>query len=547
MEINQTQLEKILLNKGYIREEDIQAAKDKEYPSTLEYLMQEGLLTPDLKGQALAEHFELEYEDLNTNIPNKDLVLSFPKSLAYKYRVILVKNDEERVIFTTDDPEAAKKLPSDLEFLQGKEFQLRYSLKEDIDAMLSLYRAPLEKRLNKILRKGGFTAPSLLKNIFTEALQINASDIHFEPQDDNNVNLRFRIDGILQDVAKFPYKQYESILNKIKIDSQLRIDKHDEPLDGALRFAYKEYTIDLRISIVPTINGEKIVIRVLSSYVKGLTLDTLGLGGDNEASIKDAISQPYGMIIVTGPTGSGKTTTLYSLMRMINKRDINITTIEDPVEYRVKGINQIQVNNEKGITFARGLRSIVRQDPNVILVGEIRDYETADISVNAALTGHLLMTTFHANNAAATIPRIIDMGVEPFLLSSTIEAIVAQRLTRKICENCRYSKDVDLKEIKKYVKDTKGHFKSGKNRLYFGKGCPVCNHTGYSGRTAIFEIIRMTPNLKEALHKKLTTSEIWEVARKDGAKSMFEDGLDKVKNGITTLEELSRVASQTEY
>jgi type II secretory ATPase GspE/PulE/Tfp pilus assembly ATPase PilB-like protein len=253
------------------------------------------------------------------------------------------------------------------------------------------------------------------------------------------------------------------------------------------------------------------------------------------------------MIIVTGPTGSGKTTTLYSLMRMINRRDINITTIEDPVEYRIRGINQIQVNTEKGITFAKGLRSVVRQDPDVILVGEIRDYETAEIGVNAALTGHLLLTTFHANNAAATIPRIIDMGVENFLLGSTVEAIIAQRLARKICDKCRYSQDVAYEDIKKYVDNPQGHFKKGKNRLYFGKGCSSCNHTGYRGRTAVFEIIRMTPKLKDAMVKGLSSSEIWKLARQDGSTSMFEDGLEKVKNGITTLEELTRVTSQSEY
>jgi type IV pilus assembly protein PilB len=255
--------------------------------------------------------------------------------------------------------------------LKGRKYSITYSLTEDIDKMLALYRAPLEKRLNKILSQGGFTAPKLLKNIFTEALQSKASDIHFEPQEGEVVTLRFRIDGILQDVASFPKEQYEGILNKIKIDSQLRIDKHDEPLDGAIRFAYGEFVVDLRISLVPVIYGEKIVIRVLSSYVEGLTLDSLGLTGYNEQQIKEAIKQPYGMIVVSGPTGSGKTTTLYSLMRLINRRDINITTIEDPVEYRVRGINQIQVNTEKGITFAKGLRSVVRQDPDVILVGEI--------------------------------------------------------------------------------------------------------------------------------------------------------------------------------
>lgn len=547
MEINKTKLEQILLENGYIKQEDVDAAKTNLYSSTVDYLLQEGLLSQDLIGQAISEFLGVEYADLNTNIPTKEMVFKIPKAIAYKFRIVLFSENEAVIELASDDPETAKQLPLETEFLEGKKFVIKYSLTNDIEKLLSLYRAPLEQRLNEVLEKGGFTAPSLLNNIFTEALQYNASDIHFEPQDDETVTLRFRIDGVLQDVAKVPRAQYEGILNKIKIDAQLRIDKHDQPLDGALRFSHKEFLVDLRISIVPTINGEKIVIRVLSSYVEGLNLDTLGLVGNNEILIKEAMRKPYGMIIVSGPTGSGKTTTLYSLMRLINRRDVNITTIEDPVEYRIKGVNQIQVNTEKGITFASGLRSVVRQDPDIILVGEIRDFDTADIGVNAALTGHLLLTSFHANNAAATIPRVIDMGVERFLIASTIELIVAQRLARKICESCRYSQDVDQDHLKEYLADPKKYFKDKKSRLYFGKGCPACNYTGYKGRTGIFEVIRMTPNLKEALVNPLNGSEIWAVARKDGSTSMFEDGITKVKNGITTLEELTRVAAQEEY
>jgi type IV pilus assembly protein PilB len=315
MEINREKLEQILLENGYIREEDVASAKENHFSSTVDYLLQAGLLSNDLIGQAISEYLEMEYADLNTNIPTKDMVFKIPKALAYKYRVVLFAEDDTSIELATDDPEIAKTMPADSEFLAGKPFVIKYSLTPDIDKMLSLYRAPLEQRLNQILEKGGFTAPSLLKNIFTEALQNHASDIHFEPHDEDFVLLRFRIDGVLQDVAKIPKEQYEGILNKIKIDSQLRIDKHDEALDGALRFEYKDFVVDLRISIVPTINGEKIVIRVLSSYIDGLNLDTLGLTGNNEAAVRAAIKKPYGMIIVTGPTGSGKTTTLYSLMR----------------------------------------------------------------------------------------------------------------------------------------------------------------------------------------------------------------------------------------
>lgn len=547
MELSPKKLEKILLDGGYIREEDITAAKGKGYNTTIQYLKTEGLITKDLIGQAVAESLELEYADLNTKIPKKEQVLKIPKNISFKYRIIYFEETKNTITFATDSPSLVKDFPVDGDYLGGKKPAFKYSMTEDINPLLAMYRAPLEKRLAQILEKGGFTAPNLLKDIFSEAVQNKASDIHFEPLESGMVTLRFRIDGILQDVATFPRAQYEGILNKIKVDSQLRIDKHDEALDGALRFYKDDIQVDLRISIVPTINGEKIVIRLLSSYVEGLTLDSLGLLGENEVTIRESIAKPYGMIIVTGPTGSGKTTTLYSLMKMINRRDINITTIEDPVEYRTEGINQIQVNTDKGLTFSTGLRAVVRQDPDVILVGEIRDLETAEIGVNAALTGHLLLTTFHANNAAAAIPRLIDMGVESFLVASTLEIIVAQRLLRKICENCRYSSEVDQSEIKKYVPDTKGLFKKGKNTLYFGKGCSVCGHSGYHGRTGIFEIIKLSPEVKQAIIDNPSGSNVWDAARAQGARTMFEDGIDKVKSGITTLEELTRVAQQTEY
>lgn len=546
MKISSKQLQDILIKGGYIREEDLTNANNKGYSDTINYLLTEGLITKDLIGQGLAEHFQLEYADLNTKVPPKEQILKIPKEIAYTYRVILFEDKDGTVVLTTDSPEEAKKMPADLEIFQDKKVELRFSLEEDIEPLLSLYRAPLEKRLEKILNQGGFTAPNLLKDIFTEAIHSKASDIHFEPVEAGTVTLRFRIDGILNDVAEFPKEQYEGILNKIKVDSELRIDKHDEALDGALRYESENGPVDLRISIVPTINGEKIVIRILSSYIEGLSLDSLGLSGNNEVVMKESVTKPYGMIIVTGPTGSGKTTTLYSLMRLINKRDVNITTIEDPVEYRTKGINQIQVNKEKGLTFAKGLRSIVRQDPDVILVGEIRDLETAEIGVNASLTGHLLLTTFHANNASATIPRLIDMGIEPFLVASTVEVIIAQRLVRKICESCRYSDEVEYKEIQKEMDHADKFFKKGKNTLYFGKGCPVCNGTGYHGRTGVFEIIQMTSVMKETITKSPSDAEIWKAARKDGAESMFEDGINKVKSGITTLEELQRVVQQTE-
>jgi len=299
----------------------------------------------------------------------------------------------------------------------------------------------------------------------------------------------------------------------------------------------------MRVSVVPTVEGEKIVIRLLAQYIRGLNLFDLGLSKQNQELMESAARKPFGMILVTGPTGSGKTTTLYSLLKIINKPEVNITTIEDPVEYKVAEANQIQVNKRTNLSFAQGLRAIVRQDPDIILVGEIRDNETAEIAINAALTGHLLLSTFHANNAATAIPRLLDMGVEPFLLASTLEVIVAQRLVRRLCESCRYSYQEKISNIEKLIPNAKEYFKEQTITLYKGKGCSACGGLGYKGRVGVFEIIKITPEIENLILKNPSNSKIWELAEKQGVRSLFHDGIKKVKNGVTSLEELLRVVS----
>jgi type II secretory ATPase GspE/PulE/Tfp pilus assembly ATPase PilB-like protein len=290
------------------------------------------------------------------------------------------------------------------------------------------------------------------------------------------------------------------------------------------------------------VQGEKVVMRVLGSYVAGFTFADVGLSEQHREIVERAIAKPFGMILTTGPTGSGKTTTLYSLLKMLNKPDVNITSIEDPVEYKMPGVNQIQVREAGNMTFAKGLRAIVRQDPDIILVGEIRDEETAEISVNAALTGHLLLSTFHANDAATAMPRLVDMGIEPFLLASTLEVVIAQRLVRKICSHCRYSLSIGeaaagLKLGQVRLDD---YFSSG-DTVYAGKGCNVCNGSGFQGRSAIFEIIEVTPEVQELMLHTPSTLQIEQLARKQGSKPMFDDGIEKVKRGVTTLSEVLRV------
>jgi type II secretory ATPase GspE/PulE/Tfp pilus assembly ATPase PilB-like protein len=352
------------------------------------------------------------------------------------------------------------------------------------------------------------------------------------------------VDGVLHEAGRLPKEYYENVLNRIKVKSALRIDEHYSAQDGSLHYDGKSgISVDMRTSIIPIVEGEKVVLRILGSYVQGLTFNDLGLTPKNQELLREAADKPFGMILVVGPTGSGKTTTLYSLLKMLNTPDTNITTIEDPVEYKVQGLNQIQVNQATGLTVVRGLRAIVRQDPDIILVGEIRDLETVEISVNAALTGHLLLSTFHANDAATAIPRLLDMGTEPFLLSSTMNLIIAQRLVRKICDHCKVSvvkqpSDFNTPQLQGVIK----YLPKENLTLYEGKKCEVCGFTGYKGRTSIYEVIKVTPTMQELIVKRPSAQEIWKLARQEGAKSVFEDGLEKVKNGITSIEELVRIA-----
>jgi type II secretory ATPase GspE/PulE/Tfp pilus assembly ATPase PilB-like protein len=545
MKLDQEFIKKILLEGNYITEEDIKNSEaysiSHNVPLT-DYLLMERLITMDIVGQAVAESYNLSYLDLKSSPVSKEQVNLIPEEVARKYNVVVYLEKDKKVILATDNPLEESLISKMKEIFPDRDLEVGYALGEYIDALFVNYKKSLETRFSKILKKNEHIAPELLEEIFEDALAFRASDIHFEPQV-FNVVIRFRIDGVMHEAGHIPKEYYENILNRIKVKSGLRIDEHFSTQDGALRYENKnKVIIDMRTSIAPTVEGEKVVLRLLAAYVQSLTFSDIGLSEDQKNILQKASSKPFGMILVVGPTGSGKTTTLYVLLKLLNSSDSNITTIEDPVEYKIQGINQIQVNADTNLTFSNGLRSIVRQDPDTILVGEIRDNETAEIAINAALTGHLLLSTFHANDAATAIPRLVDMGLEPFLLASTLEVIIAQRLVRKICDNCKHSITLDknyfnnplLKKVKSYFND--------ETTLYEGKGCESCGHTGFHGRTAIFEFIEVTALLKELISKKPSTLDIWKQARKDGSKSLFEDGVMKVKNGVTTLEELLRVA-----
>ncbi|MEI7890837.1 MAG: ATPase, T2SS/T4P/T4SS family [bacterium] len=547
MQIEEKALLEIITREKYLSVDDLNEAIEKSKKtrsSVLSYLLQNNYLSKDLIGQAIAEYFSVPYADLNSSQPAVEDIMRIPESTARKMNVVLFSEKEKEVILATDDP-ANKLIVNKLALIfPGKKITLAYGLSEDIAKCFNAYRQDITLRFAAIINNKQKIAPEIVLEILRYAIDFSASDIHFEPKEDEAI-IRFRIDGVLQEIGRISIQYYDNIINYLKVRAVLRIDEHRSAQDGAIRFSDDFGEIDVRISIVPVVDGEKIVLRLLSRNISMLGIDNLGLSAANHAVLENSINKPFGMIVVSGPTGSGKTTTLYALLRDINNSEINITSIEDPVEYIISGANQIQVNLETELTFAKGLRSIVRQDPDVILVGEIRDKETAEISVNAALTGHLLFSTFHANNAASTIPRLVDMGIERSLLASTLELIVSQRLLRKICEKCRYSESISAEYLKKFPAKFAG-FLHGISDVYKGKGCSACNNTGYRGRIAVFEVIKMTIEMQELIIKNSTSREIWELASSQGSISMFDDAKKKAEVGITTFEEVFRVAPPQE-
>lgn len=543
-------LGEILLKENYISEEDLESANKlvEKTGNTLKRVLYDmGFLNDAVLGQAMAEYYKTDFVDLDIVRPSVEMVKELEAKVALENRVVVLEKEGRSVTLVTDDPKREGLEDSLREVFKSHKLVYKYALPADIDKILLYYRPSVKELIADVIEEDEDVAPQLLDIIFDEAIKLNSSDIHFEPTSEG-VYVRFRIDGVLNKITELDHSYYKNILNRIKVLSGLRIDEHFAAQDGALHYERDSVDVDMRISIVPTLDGEKVVIRLLTAYIENLSMDKLGLSAYNQALLEKASKKPFGMIVVTGPTGSGKTTTLYSVIRVLNRPEVNITTIEDPVEYKVLGINQIQVNRQTDLTFAKGLRSIVRQDPDIILVGEIRDEETAEIGINAAMTGHLLLSTFHANDAATAIPRFMDMGVEPFLLSSILEVVVGQRLVRKICPVCKFSMSKKKKElVEDYGDKIKSYLKSSSMTLYKGKGCEACDNTGYDGRTAIFEFIEITPEIADLMLNNPSTAEIWKLAKKNGARSMFEDGLEKALAGLTTLEEVLRVSEPPKY
>ena len=381
----------------------------------------------------------------------------------------------------------------------------------------------------------------LVQALIERAQQARASDIHLDPEMEG-VKVRMRIDGVLHDVHVFPRRIHQEVISRIKILSGLRTDEHQAAQDGRFHVRLKHgRTVDIRVSIIPTFWGENAVLRLLSDKAEEFTLLSLGFTPENEQKILRAINKPHGMILATGPTGSGKTTTLYTLVRILNTKESSIITIEDPVEYSIEGINQIQVNQRTGLTFANGLRSMLRQDPNIIMVGEIRDVETAGLAVNIALTGHLVLSTLHTNDAATTLPRLLDMKVEPYLIASTVNIAIGQRLVRKICVHCKKKKKMTNAEIKSLSEIIPKELLEKQQITHQGVGCDECGGTGYMGRMGIHEVMEIDNAIREAILNKKSANDIRLLALKQGMVPIMIDGFHKAIEGLTTIPELLRM------
>lgn len=557
----------ILLSQGVLDAErarelklaEVQSGKSQEEIIKGQKIVDETSLT-----KAKAALFEIPYIDL-TSIPIAPEALSLlPQEVAMRYMVFPVSIDpllKEVTVAMAD--------PLDLTAIEFIEQKSAMSVKpyaaepSKVELMISTgYASSLAKEVSEAIHdmapeakvktldvsKTGVIreekVAEIVSQILSFAIKSRSSDVHIEPQD-RLTRVRYRIDGILQEKLTIPKELQDALVSRIKILSSMKIDEKRIPQDGRFNFRSDEEEVDLRVSTLPTAWGEKVVMRLLKKTGGIPEISDLGLRGRALKNLQDSILRPHGIILITGPTGSGKTTTLYSLISKLNSSKVNILTLEDPIEYKISGVNQVQINPTAGLTFASGLRSFLRQDPNIILVGEIRDQETADLAVQASLTGHLVFATLHTNDASGAIPRLLDMHAEPYLLASSINAIVGQRVLRKIHEDCKTDYTPEPKVVEE-VKNTLGPLwkPQGAVKFYKGKGDLDCGNTGYLERIAIFEVLPVTEKIGRLILERSTNTEIELVAKAEGMISMKQDGYLKVIEGITTVEEVLRVAEE---
>lgn len=517
-------------------------------------LIEHDLISDENLGKIIADVYKIPFVKLSKTVIDPAILKIVPQIAAKRQKIISFAKDENGLKLATCQPENTQ-IQEFIAKKTGDIINIYYATKRDIDDVLSSYENSLQKSFEQLLSNEVKTAVAqkevdapvekIVDLLIEYAYENKTSDIHIEPADEETL-IRFRIDGVLHDVLKISARIHSRIITRLKVMAKLRVDEHLSAQDGKLQQQLESENLDIRISIVPTVDGEKAVLRLLSSKSRQFSLLALGLSNENLTKIQNNYKKPFGMILATGPTGSGKTTTIYSILKLLNSREKNIATIEDPVEYEIDGITQIQVNVKTNLTFASGLKTILRQDPDIIFVGEIRDEETASIAINSALTGHLVLSTIHTNNAATTLPRLIDMKIEPFLVSSTVNLIIAQRLVRKICEKCRVSKKVSHAELFKFLPEAIiQQLFSVKDmyNFYEGKGCVVCHNTGYQGRVGIFEVLELSDEIKGLISEKANASQLEAQAIKEGMTTMLEDGFSKAEQGLITIEEAFRATS----
>jgi len=551
-------LGEILMEKGYITEKELMEAMEaqKELKKPLgELLIEMGYITSKELVEALSEQYGIPVlEDLPKNIP-LNILGSLPKSIIEELRVIPIdKKDDGTLVVVTDSGINLPRIRQEIRFLTGRDPEVYFVTPEDYSLLYQTYVLgtptdlveesfvtiePIEEEEEE-LEIEEETAPivRLVSSLINRAIDLGASDIHIEPFK-NYVRVRYRIDGVLRKVLDYAKAQHSGVVTRIKIMSNLDISEKRLPQDGKFYTVRNGEQYDFRVSTMPTVFGEKIVLRILQVSAANKQLEELGYSEYNYKRIKSLIEKPYGIILVTGPTGSGKSTTLVAMINALKGDHVNIITAEDPVEYTIEGVNQCQVNPEIGLTFARYLRAFLRQDPDIIMVGEIRDKETAQLAVEASLTGHLVLSTLHTNTAAAAIARLVEMGVDPHLLSTSLLGIIAQRLVRKLCNSCK----VEGRLEEKFIKIVKDYFPDRDPIVYFPseEGCAECRGMKYRGRVAIAEVLIVDDDIRRMIAEGATEQELFKKAVEKGMRPMFIDGMEKVLEGITSTEEVLRV------
>lgn len=582
MRISNTQLQEFLLDSGLIGKDVVESVYQEAVQTDVSMgdLLLEKKLLSDMDIQKMYAYIlGIPFVDLHKSIIPPEILQIVPEPIARKYRIVAFEK-------TGTNLKVAMLNPDDLQTIDfikkktGVKIIPCLATQEDIQEILKQYEKSLKadfgdlissetdnpasqespENLEKVAQ--GMPVIRVVDTLLKHAILQSASDIHIEPSE-KEVHVRYRIDGILHDAMTLPKDVSLGIVARIKVLSNLKLDEHRLPQDGRFKIQNENYKIAFRVSILPVFDGEKIVMRLLDEGSHGLTLEKMGFSGAPLEAIHREIRKPNGMVLVTGPTGSGKTTTLYTVLDILNTSEVNISTVEDPVEYRMARVNQTQVNPKIGMTFAAALRSLLRQDPDIIMVGEIRDEETLEIALHAAMTGHLVLSTLHTNSAAATLPRMLDMGAEPFLIASTVNVIIAQRLTRRLCPECREEYHLDAKEIETLAKtfdmhdlinflskqsDLKGKIaaKTGWEAVSFykAKGCDQCGGEGYHGRMGIYEVLEMTDAIKKLVTQSASTEIIDSAAKEAGMATMVQDGFMKAVNGVTSLEEILRVTKE---